>query len=88
MTGYAIHDPGSLPGQIVLARRKLTAQQLSSALTLWSQTHERIGTFIGITDDAVFYSCDENWNPRQPGAFDDLRFIPWAVIDEVLRGLQ
>lgn len=89
MSGYQVHGIESLRARVILAQKKIARAAFDTALTIYGETgNEQIGTLIGITEDAVFYSPEPNWSPHRSDAFDDLRFIPWEVIREILGGRQ
>jgi hypothetical protein len=84
--GYRVHGLDSPKGQTELIRQGLTKADLERALAAVERDEQtRIGTLIGITEDGVFGSDREGWEPSQPDAFaEPLLVIPWVQILELL----
>jgi hypothetical protein len=84
--GYRVHRLDSRKGQTELTRQGLTKADLARALAAFERAEQtRIGTLIGITEDGVFGSDREGWEPTQPDAFaEPLLVIPWVQILELL----
>ncbi len=84
--GYAVHHVDSPAGQAQLAKRELTARDLTRAVARFQTAEKvRLGTLIGVNDDGFFGSTEDGWTPNQPGAFDEpLVTIPWVQILELL----
>lgn len=81
-----IHLVQSPAGQVELARRGLTTDDLATAIVEF-QRREKVfvGTLIGVNHLGFFGAASEGWRPDQPDAFAEaLIAIPWVQIFEML----
>lgn len=82
---YEVFSFGSPTAAVIMALQKLTMDHIDTALKLYTEQEAvRIGTVIGITNDGLFFSATENWNPSLPNAFDGIGMTPWVQIHELL----
>ena len=84
---YQVHHLDSVRGQIITRQNKLTLDEVKKAVELWHQdSKSTIRTVIGVSDNGLFGSEQDDWHPDLPGAFaDGLIIIPWVQILELLR---
>ena len=86
-SGYHVHHLESLRGQLLIRRNQLNVDDIKKAVELWHQdSKSTIRTVIGVSDNGLFGSEQDDWHPDLPGAFaDGLIIIPWVQILELLR---
>jgi len=86
--GMQVHHIRSVEGQVTLTLQKLTPETLAQAIVAYQKAENiKIGTSIGVNEQGYFFSDDLDWHPAKPGAFDNLNFIPWVHIHELLRNV-
>jgi hypothetical protein len=84
--GYRLHPPDSPEAETLLIERGLTRADLDRALAELERTEGiAIRTIVGINDDGVFGSRQEDWRADLPGACAE-PFIPmlWLQLLELL----
>jgi hypothetical protein len=84
--GYRLHPPDSPEADALLSERGLTRADLDHAIAELKRTESiAIRTIVGINDDGVFGSRQENWKPDLPDACAE-PFIPllWLQVLELL----
>jgi hypothetical protein len=84
--GYRLHAPDSPEAEALLTERGLTRADLNHALAELERTEGiAIRTIVGINDDGVFGSRQEDWRPDLPDACAE-PFIPmlWLQVLELL----
>lgn len=84
--GTNVYDPTHIRGQLVLAKQKLTRDELDRAIQLYAESENvTVATKIGIDDNGFYYSDRPDWSPDAPDAFSEpLGIVPWLHLQELL----
>lgn len=84
--GMMVHFIESPQGKAELAKHRLTARDLATAISAFQKAEGvHVGTSIGVNEHGFFGSTRESWRPEQPDAFTEpLINIPWVQILELL----
>ena len=84
--GTNVYYPTHLRGQLILAKQKLSLDDLDRAIQLYAESEKvTVATKIGIDDNGFYYSDKADWSPDDPDAFSEpLGIVPWVHLQELL----